>query len=82
MRINAGMADTPIIDAIFDAFGGPTKFAETLEEPLSTVHAWKGSKYGIPRWRRPQILEHADKAPKPLPPAAVEYLSSNVRIAA
>jgi hypothetical protein len=76
------MSDTPIIDAIFAAFGGPTDLAAAIKEPVSTVHAWKGSKYGIPRWRRPQILAVVHQAKDPLPPHALSYLASNVRIAA
>lgn len=76
------MADTPIIDAIFEAFGGPTDLATAIDEPVSTVHAWKGSKYGIPRWRRPQILNVASKAKNPLPPQALAYLASNLRVSA
>lgn len=72
----------PIVDEVLEAFGGPTKLAEALEEPLSTVHAWTYSKRGIPRWRRPQILERAAKAPEPLPPHVVEYLNSTEREAA
>jgi hypothetical protein len=76
------MAETPIIDAIFDAFGGPTELAKAIDEPVTTVHSWKGSKYGIPRWRRPQILKVSDRAATPLSPEALSYLKSGMRVAA
>lgn len=67
-----------IIQSIFDAFGGATKLAAATGDPVQTVHSWKVNG-NIPRWRKASVAEAATRLSLDLPPAIIEYLTSDAK---
>lgn len=70
-----------IVETIFQAFDGPTVIAKETGFPLQTVSDWRrNGRADIPPWRRRDVLQAAQRAGVTLPPEALAYLASDVRL--
>lgn len=58
----------PVAEQVIESFGGLSATAKALaHKHVTTVQGWKTS--GIPKWRRPEIIEAAQRVKVILPQA-------------
>lgn len=64
-----------IVDRIFHELGESTAISIATGIPVQTVNSWK-MKGNIPHWRRPAVIDAAQRKGANLPPDLAAYLAS------